>query len=159
MTFLQTNSSFIFVGLGTIVFILSIFLGMTLVNLKAQKKKQQQNQIKFDAEIKKQDEYFKDSIVIICKATIQEQCEISEACIRIKKLLEYYPEIESIQDFVVIQSLYEEIKQFPTHADRLKLSKQEMFKQDQNRFGIEKKYESDFRSALIILQKKFESLI
>ena len=159
MNFIEQYSLFIFIFLGLVAFFLSILLGITLRSLRAQKKKQDDYKVKLEAEIKKQDHYFKDSIIIICKATIQGQCEFSEACIRVKKLLEYYPDIESKKDYIVIQQMYEEIKHFPTHAERLSLSKKEIFKQDKLRFTLEKKYEQDFRKSLEILQKDFEVLI
>ncbi|MFT6630672.1 MAG: cbb3-type cytochrome oxidase subunit 3 [Bacteriovoracaceae bacterium] len=159
MNFIEQYSLFIFVALGLIAFFLSIFLGITLTSLREQKKKQNDYKEKFEAELKKQDYYFKDSIITICKATIQGQCEFSEACIRIKKLLEYYPDIESKKEYKVIQEMYDEIKHFSTHAERLSLPKKEIFNQDKLRFSLEAKYEQDFRKSLEILQKDFEVLI
>lgn len=159
LNLLKENSNLIFTILGLIVFVLSTFLGITVVKLRDQKRKQADYNTRLAEEVKKQDFYFKDSIITICKATVQGQCEFSEACIRIKKLLEYYPEIASEEQFKVIQNMYEEIKGFSTHGERLNLSKQEIFNQDKARFSIEAKYKQDMHKSLEILQKKIESII
>jgi hypothetical protein len=83
---------------------------------------------------------------------------LSEACIRIKKLLEYYPHVENLEEFSVIQKMYNEIKDFATHDVRKELSKQEVFNQDKLRVKIEKEYHQKFMAVLPSLQNNFEQM-
>lgn len=159
MAFLIEYKIFIFSFFAIVVFALAIYLGVIFGQLKKQGEEKRRLQEKLDEKIAEQDTYFKESIVFICKATIQGQCEISEACIRIKKLLEYYPDIESIEDFNVIQQLYTGIKDFATHSDRKELSKQEVFNQDKKRMKIEKDFETEFLNILPQLQEQIERKI
>ena len=154
MKILLENLNLVLVGLGLIVFGLSIYLGFLVVKLKAQAKEHAKMQAQLDEEIKKQDVYYKESLMTIAKATLQGQCELSECCIRIKKILEFYPEIEKDPGLITIQLMYEEIKVFPTHGERLKLSKQDVFNQDKKRFKIEAKYQDDMHKALELLVSK-----
>jgi hypothetical protein len=144
--------------LGLIVFTLGIYLGILFGKLGKQKREKAILQAKLDKKIIEQDTYFKESIIFICKATIQGQCELSEACIRIKKLLEYYPDVQSLVEFIVIQDMYNEIKDFATHDSRKELSKQEVFNQDKSRVKIEKAYHDKFMTVLPSLQSQFEQM-
>ena len=142
----------IFIILGLIVFGLAGYLGFLFVKLKAQKADQDELQKKFDEKIKEQDYYFKDSMITLARATLTGQCELSECCIRVRKLMEYYPEMEANQDFGPIITMYEQIKIFPTHQERLDQTKQEIFDQDKRRYEIE----NDFRESV---HRSLEKLI
>lgn len=142
----------IFIFLGLIVFILAGYLGFLFVKLRAQKSEQDEMQKKLDEKIKEQDYYFKDSMVTLARATLTGQCDLSECCIRVRKLMEYYPEMEANKDFGPIITMYEQIKIFPTHQERLDQTKQEIFNQDKQRYQIE----NDFRESV---HKSLEKLI
>ena len=118
------------IGLGTIVFLLSIYLGMLMMKLRKQNLDKREYFKRLETDLSDKDKFYKDSIITICMATVQGQCDLSEACIRIKKLLEFYPEISSESQFEVIQLMYSEIQGFDTHAARTKLTKRERFGQD-----------------------------
>ncbi len=134
----------LFIFLGAVVFALAIYLGFLFTKLKQQKNDQDDLQKKFDEKLKEQDYYFKDSLVTLARATLSGQCDLSECCIRVRKILEYYPELEANKDFGPIITMYEQIKIFPTHQERLDQSKQEIFEQDKKRFEIE----NDFRESV-----------
>ena len=150
------NKLVIFIGLGAIVFALAIYLGVLLTKLRAQNEKTKEMQTKLDAEIKKQDEYFKDSLVTLARAGISGQCDLSECCIRVKKILEYYPDIEKEGELQSIQSMYSEIKGFATHQQRLDLPKQEVYNQDIKRYKVEDNYREEFLKSLKSLIKIVE---
>jgi hypothetical protein len=150
MDFLERYSILIFIVLGAIVFGLSLYLGIIFSKLKGQKELDSLDFLKL---VKTKTKNLK--ILMLCKATLQGQCDYSEACIRIKKLLEYFPEIEANEDFYVFQQMYQEIAGFATHQERLNLPKQEIFRQDQLRFKVEQKYEDKFMKSLKQLKDLF----
>lgn len=162
MKFLESNYVYVLSALGVVTFLLSIYLGMIIVrvrNLKnARLLKQQLNERKKEKEFAKRDAFFKESIITICRATVQKQCELSEACIRVKKLLENYPDIAAQKEFEVIQQMYTAIEEFPFLEARSALSKQERFVQDNKRFKIEEDFSEKMYNSLNLLLIKFESI-
>ncbi len=150
------NKVIIFSGLGTVIFGLAIYLGILISKLKRQNEKTKEMQAKLDAEIQKQDDYFKDSLVTLARAGISGQCDLSECCIRVKKILEYYPDIEDENDLRPVQDMYNEIKDFATHQQRLDLPKQEVYNQDIKRYKIEDSYREEFLKSLKKLIKIVE---
>jgi hypothetical protein len=120
--------------------------------------KQQINEKKQLKKTAEREVFLKDSIIIICRATVQKQCELSEACIRLKKLLENYPSIAQESEFLPIQEMYTEIEQFPYLESRNSLTKQERYKQDNARFKIEEAYTAKMHNSLNLLLERFENL-
>ena len=153
----NANKAYFFFSL--IIFALSIYLGVLVSKIRRNSQQIESRANEIDKQIEERAVYYKESIIIICKATIQKQCELSEACIRIKKILEYFPSIEKNNDYKVFQEMYNEIKDFPTHAARNELSKKEIFGQDQRRLKIEQKYQEKMLVGLKVLQNQFESLM
>jgi hypothetical protein len=162
MKFLESNYVYVLSALGVVTFLLSIYLGMIIVkvrNLKnARLLKQQLNERKKEKELAKRDAFLKESIITICRATVQKQCELSEACIRVKKLLENYPDIAAQKEFEVIQEMYTAIEEFPFLEARSALSKQERFVQDNKRFKIEEDFSEKMYNSLNLLLTKFENI-
>ncbi|KXI30020.1 DUF2489 domain-containing protein [Paraglaciecola hydrolytica] len=74
-----------------------------------------------------------ESIHVISLAMAQQQCNLSEGCIRLYHLLESLP-IKNKPDFSVkysgIYALYQEVKDLPTHEARKQLSTLERKLQD-----------------------------
>ncbi len=141
----------IFALLGILVFLLAAYLGILLAKLNQQKKHSSHIEELMEAANLEQEEFYLESLSIIAKATLQDQCETSEACIRIKKILEFFPEIESSPGLEPIQTMYKDLENFAYLDERNELAKQEKFKQDNQRFKVEEKYEKDFKAALKIL--------
>lgn len=158
MKFIEENYIIIFLVLGFLAFALSIYLGFVLKKLKVKKEQDQLKSEIRQRDFDKRQKFLKESIITISRATVQNQCELSEACLRIKKLLENYPEIASEEQFSAIQEMYLEIEEFPFLEERAKLTKQEKFKQDNKRYAIEEKYNKRVRKALELLLRKFESI-
>lgn len=99
-----------------------------------------------------------ESIITISLALTQQQCDPAEACIRVKKLLEYYPDIARQDEYQVIEQMYQEVKDFDILEDRQALSKQEKFTQDNQRFLIEDKYKESLKVALSKLEIEMKKL-
>jgi hypothetical protein len=85
------------------------------------------------------------SIQTIAKAVSQQQCNLSEASIRLYHLLEAIP-VNNKPDYShaypSIYALYEQVKDLPTHQARKEQSKLETRKQDMKREEIEAQLES-----------------
>ncbi|MGS2720950.1 DUF2489 domain-containing protein [Paraglaciecola aestuariivivens] len=86
-----------------------------------------------------------ESIQTIASAVDQQQCNLSEGCIRIFHLLESLPVINkpdfSLQ-FKGVYQLYQEVKSLPTHEARKQQTKAERFKQDLHREALEAELET-----------------
>lgn len=156
--FIMQNPLFIYLPLALIVFVLSIYLGIILNRLRLQKRKHDQTAAFLENKNQERHLYRVESIKTICLATIQHQCEISEACIRIKKLLEFYPEIESKSDYQVLQEMYEQIKDFDVLESRNALTKQQKFQQDNRRFAIEERFKQRMLSSLKKLHQEIQGI-
>ncbi len=156
---LQSYQLIIFTVLGLIVFILAIYLGILFSKISKQKITNKQQQELLDKKIEEQDIYFKDSIVSISRATLNGQCELSEACLRVVNLLKYYPEISAQPEYEPLHEMFSEIKEFAVLEERKKLPKQEVYNQDKKRLMVEKKYEHTVLKSLELLQKQFEKLL
>lgn len=157
MKLLLENSTVIFVIFGVVVLGLSIYLGYLWRMIRHQKVESQKKEEEINARKKEQEKYVVDSLDIIALATIQNQCDSSECCIRVKNLIDYFPELSKKKEMQVFHQMYEEIKDFPTHEKRAEQSKQETFKQDQKRFRIEDKYRDRLLKSLEILRQELKS--
>ncbi|TRW48787.1 DUF2489 domain-containing protein [Aliidiomarina halalkaliphila] len=112
---------------------LSVYAGMLLTRLRSQ------NNAMRAAEGKRL-HYLHESIETIAKAMQQDQCPLSEGCIRIAVLLDNLPEAERAgfpERFPAIHAMYERIKHMPTHDARKDYPKKEIRKLDLEREGYE----------------------
>lgn len=128
-----------FIVLSFLIFILSIGVGYFYIKLKEETRKRIAEHDKMEAKEKERQAFVRDSLITIARAFIQKQCEASEACIRIRMLIDRVDFVEN-EDYPIIFSMYEEIKHFDTHQSRKDLSKQDRFTQDKERFAIEDKH-------------------
>lgn len=153
---MQPLSIIIFVVLGVVAFGLAVYLGI-LVNKLRQQKKAEEEVLNYIAEKnQKKIEDINESLRIIALAVIQDQCEVSEGCIRIKKLIDLSEELKDEASLSYIHTAYLDFEQFPFLEERKKLSKQEKFRQDNRRFDLEKKHMESFKAAcekLLVLLK------
>ncbi len=153
--FLKTNQVLIFLILGGLTFCLSLYLGILLYRLKLGQKEIEELKKQQETSQREREIFYRDSISTICLATIQEQCELSEACLRLRYLLHHFPEIQQDPQYMVIENMYAEIASFATLEDRSVLTKQERYNQDKQRFAIEKIYQMQMFKALEILRNNF----
>ena len=114
-------------GLGVVIVAgLAFYLGQLLFQLRAQQQKQLQA---MQVQQKKQAEhqqYLLDSIVFIGKATLEQQCEVSEAALRIWVLLEnLQPDLAQASRWPGLFAMYDCVKAMPTHEARKELEKKE----------------------------------
>ena len=158
MEFIVRNQVFFIGVLGIVTFVLSIYLGLLIRKLKAKNIEQKTLLEEHMQQAQEKAEYYKESILIIAKATIQGDCEISEACIRIQKLLVFFPEISKEEEFSILQEMFQELNHLAYLDERKKLSKNELNNEDQQRFKIEGKFKDRFLIVLKNLIVRVESL-
>ncbi|MEM7183009.1 MAG: DUF2489 domain-containing protein [Spirochaetota bacterium] len=146
MNFLTQNSVLVFSLLAGIVLVLGVYLVVLGNRIKSQKKeREQQEQERLD--------YIEESIRVIALATVQDQCGLSEAVLRVKNLLDAKGASETHENESIFQ-MYEEIKHFPTHVARKEQDKNTTFKQDSERFQIEEKYKDRLLESFNLLLEK-----
>lgn len=102
-----------------------------------------------------------DSVIVISKAMLQQQCELSEGVIRIVRLLEALP-ISPQPDFrsqyANIYALFVEVSGFAILEERKKLPKKERMAQDLKRGQLEAEFESKVLAELPAVISFSESL-
>ena len=147
-------------GLGVLIVAgLAFYLGQLLFQLRAQQQKQLQA---MQVQQKKQAEhqqYLLDSIVFIGKATLEQQCEVSEAALRIWVLLEnLQPDLAQASRWPGLFAMYDCVKAMPTHEARKELEKKELRRQDhlrqQTEIQLKDAIETDIRGLLELLQQR-----
>lgn len=137
---MRTEIIALFAVLAIIVLGLSIYLGNLYSRLRSQRATLDKALKQANLAWEERDKDIRSSLRTLALVIIQEQCEPTEGCIRIKKLVD---EIESLKDrdeLSVFHDMYEEVKEFAILQDYKDLSAQEKFRQDNKRFAIEEKY-------------------
>ena len=141
------NITFYLVALSIVVGLTS-YAGYLIFKLRIQQKlRSQKIQYRIDN--------ISESIQTIAKALDQQQCNLSEGCIRLFHLLEALPikdKPDFSQQFRGLYSLYEQVKDFPTHDVRKLQSKRETKHQDLQREEIEAQLESQILNDVLVLK-------
>ena len=98
----------------------------------------------------------KESIEIIAKAMLNDDCNLSEGVLRLKMLLE--PVGMSIKNHVTMLQLYEVVETMPTHEARNALKKNERMRLDLQRESAEATLEKNIKLELHQLLADIEKL-
>jgi len=125
----------------------AIILGLSAVAgyylLKLRNVKQQQNAqilLNRQAWLDSQEELAGD-IRFIAKAMVQQQCEITEGCLRLKVLMDRLDEtLQHNTAYQTIQLHYQKTAYMPHHQAYKALNKKQQFKLDQDRFALEEQH-------------------
>lgn len=97
-----------------------------------------------------------DSLTVIAQLLLDDQVEVSEACMRIKVLLDHYDStMHEDPVFSVFVKVYDALSHMPTHQARKQTDKKFIQKLDQQRFQIEEQYRSAAKDAADALLKRF----
>ena len=99
-----------------------------------------------------------ESIRILAKAVEADQVEYSEACLRIKGLLDHVaPEVLEQAPYRIFLEVFEKLQHMPTHQARLDTESRFLAKMDKERFEIEKiRADAIRRAATAIRHHQFE---
>lgn len=136
---------------------LAFYLGQLLSQLQKQKQQQQQALAEQQRKQAEHQQYLLDSILLIGQATLEEQCELSEAGLRIWVLLEnLQPELAQACRFPALFAMYDCVKDMPTHDARKALDKKELRRLDhirqQKEIDLAASLKDDIRQLLNLLK-------
>lgn len=134
------------------------YLAWLLWQIRAQQRRQADALEALAASNQEQHEHRCKSIEMIALATIDGDCDLSEACIRIKHLLDYYPGLAADPAYRVIAEMYAEIRGFATHEARAQLSPKARAAQDRARYQIEERFGNDLMACMQLLQRRMIEL-
>lgn len=88
------------------------------------------------------------SIQVLAMAIEQDQVEYSEACLRIKGLLDHLaPELLSQTPYRVFQEMHEQLEHMPTHKARQDTDVKFVEKMDRERHALEAQHSDTIRRA------------
>ncbi|WP_100639268.1 DUF2489 domain-containing protein [Marinobacter salexigens] len=89
-----------------------------------------------------------ESIRVIAMAVEEDQIEYSEACLRLKGLLDHVaPELMERSPYRVFMKVYEQLRHMPTHQARQNTEARFVEKMDKERFEVEERYADEIRRA------------
>lgn len=151
---------YVLFGLGALIVAgLAFYLGQLLFQLRSQQQRQQQALLEHQKKQAEHQQYLLDSILLIGKATLEQQCELSEAALRIWVLLEnLQPDLAQACRWPGLFAMYDCVKAMPTHDARKELDKKELRRQDHLRQQTEIEFkdaiETDIRGLLALLQQR-----
>ncbi len=133
----------IFVGLVAIV-LLALFINRQTKVLKRDKATANRTKIFQDERRASMVE----SIRVLAMAVEQDQIEYSEACLRIKGLLDHLaPELLKQTPYRIFQEMHENMEHMPTHQARQDTDSKFVEKMDKERFALEQKHADAIRRA------------
>lgn len=133
----------------TVIGALAFYTGSLLFKLKIQKQRKENT-------AKLRIEKIIDSIQTIALAIEQQQCNLSEGCIRLVHLLECLPVFNKPklnEQYPAVYELFKAVEHLPTHETRKAQSKKETFKQDMFREELEAKLASKILNEVSTLTK------
>lgn len=135
----------------------SIIIALAFYANKLVRRLKQQKRIRRDA-VQKRIDRIDESIVTIAKAMHQEQCPLSEGCLRVVVLLDHRPdsvEYDYANDYPAMHEMYEKIKHMPTHENRKKFPKDKIREMDKEREGYEASMKDSIMADIEKLLQKF----
>jgi exopolyphosphatase/pppGpp-phosphohydrolase len=95
-----------------------------------------------------------ESLQVLAMAVEAEQMEYSEACLRIKGLLDHVsPELLQQQPYRVFQEIHDQIQHMPTHEARQNTETRFVEKMDRERVAIEEANAGRIREAAVALRQ------
>lgn len=139
---------------SAIVLGLLAYLAWLLWRIRAQQQQQAAVRQRLLASNQEQHEHRRKSMEMIALATIDGDCDLSEACIRIKHLLDYYPGLAADPSYRVIGEMYAEVSVFATHEARAELTRDARAAEDRARYQIEQRFGNDFLACMQKLHQK-----
>ncbi|MDX1589569.1 MAG: DUF2489 domain-containing protein [Oleiphilaceae bacterium] len=95
-----------------------------------------------------------ESIRLLAMTAEQEQVEYSEACIRIKGLLDHVaPHLLAREPYSVFQTMYEKTEHMPTHEARKQADPELIRQLDEERFALEREHGEAIQRAVVAIRE------
>ena len=142
---------------GTLIIIgLIVIVGLVMLirwQLKTQREVQQAKQRLIDearAKAQEQRDYLIESVKVISLAIGDGQCELTEGCIRLKKLLDHLaPHLHRHESFSIFNQIYDATAHMPILDEWKKLKLKQRFEMTQEREQLE----NEHRDAILAAAK------
>jgi len=157
-------SDSILITLAAIAFVIIAALSGVAMYYVWQVKKQNDGLKQQQAEQKKawreKKETLAKDIKFIAQAMVQEQCEITEGCLRIKVLMDHLDtDLQHKPEFKTIQHMFSLTSGMPTHQAYKDLSAKDRFKLDKQRYQYEDQFKDDvLAEAKQLMKYQFDIL-
>jgi len=146
--FLLQYKIYFLVALSVIIPLLTSAVYLQWKQLHSLKESKEKQKGELIAQYNEKQADLQESLRIISLATIQEQCEISEACLRMANLIPLYDKIDHEgQEVQAVFNLYEAIKDLKYLEERTNLNINERFAEDDIRYAAEGKYKVELLKA------------
>lgn len=113
---------------GAIILALAGYASSLLMKLKKQKELQERHR---KLAIQKRNANIFDNVVLLCQASLQEQCDYSEMSIRLYCIMDYLQDDDRIdveKEYPALSELYHVVKDMPRGDKREALAKQDRMK-------------------------------
>lgn len=135
----------VIIAIGLVAIAILLFYIWRQSRAIAEQRLRQKKTEEFQA--KRRDEMI-ESIRIIAMAVEEDQVEYSEACLRLKGLLDYVaPELLETSPYRVFQAVHDKIQHMPTHRARQGTDAKFVQKMDKERFAVEEEHSDEVRRA------------
>lgn len=149
--------NYFFIAFGILIPVLAYAVWLQWKTLSQLKRDQKSLEEKLTRNDRERQNSLEESIRIISMATIQGQCEVSEACLRLANLIPHCRSVDHEDaEYEKLFSMYEEIKNLKTHQERKDLRAADRFKEDKFRFSCEEKYHDDIKRICESLYQIFK---
>ncbi len=131
--------------------------GLIRWQLRSQRQAREAQQRLLDevrAKAQQQRDYLVESVRVISSAMGDGQCELTEGCIRLKKLLDHLaPYLHEHQDYAIINQMYEQTKHMPILDAWKKLKLKQRFEYTRERDELEQKHRTAIEQAAKALSR------
>ncbi|PKF51383.1 DUF2489 domain-containing protein [Enterovibrio nigricans] len=133
---------------GVIILSLAVYAGWLLAKLRQQTKTQQ---AAMNEAIKQRNLKIIESVDVIAMATLQEQCDLSEAAIRLYMIMDHLQgekRVEFPTRFPALYELYDVVKDMPRGDARKDIPKKERMRHDMSRMKAESRLQQAIHTEL-----------
>jgi hypothetical protein len=135
---------FFFIALGLLIPLLGYAVFLQWGQLNTLKKEKEDRKKAYIQQYNDRQSSLKESLRIISMAAIQGQCEISEASLRMAKLLPLFDQIDhDHSDYQALFELYNDIKNLKYLEERNALNINQRFAEDKMRYAAEDKHKEE----------------
>lgn len=156
----MTTAMWLAIAVGALIIAgLAFYAGTLLMRLQQQRRQQLQQAAQVQQQQAEKALYLRDSIILICKAMREEQCELSEGALRVWVLLDHLvpertPDPETT--YPGLFQMYQVVKDMPTHQARKAQAKNLTRQQDKLRLQAEQDFKQPILADVTALLQRFQ---
>lgn len=156
----MTTAVWLAIAAGALIIAgLAFYAGTLLMRLQQQRRQQLKQADQLQQQQAEKALYLRDSIILICKAMREEQCELSEGALRLWVLLDHLvpertPDPETT--YPGLFQMYQVVKDMPTHQARKDQAKSLTRQQDKVRLQAEQDFKQPILADVAALLQRFQ---